>query len=88
MVALEFRGIAVEINTGTLRRSAAILTPGLPILRWYAEMGGELLTLGSDAHRTQDVGAGLELARQAARTAGLRYFTTFESRSARQTAMP
>lgn len=72
------RGIALEINAGTLRRSAAILTPSLPILEWYAEMGGLHLTLGSDAHRPEHVGAGLDAALSAARTAGLTHLTRFE----------
>lgn len=72
------RGIALEINTGTLRRAAAVLTPGPPILEWYAEMGGLHLTLGSDAHRADHVGAGLDAAIAAAKAAGLRYLTRFE----------
>jgi histidinol-phosphatase (PHP family) len=69
--------IALEINAGTLRRSAAILTPGPPILEWYAEMGGLHLTLGSDAHRAEHVGSGLDTALAAAKTAGLKHLTRF-----------
>jgi histidinol-phosphatase (PHP family) len=72
------RGIALEINSGTLRRAAAVLTPGPLILEWYSEMGGLHLTLGSDAHRADHVGAGLDAAIAAAKGAGLRYLTRFE----------
>jgi histidinol-phosphatase (PHP family) len=82
------RGIALEINAGTLRRSAAILTPGPPILEWYAEMGGLHLTLGSDAHRAEHVGSGLDAALAAARTAGLRHLTRFEHGQGQVTPMP
>ena len=75
------RGIAVEINTGSLRRSAAVLNPGPPILAWYAEMGGRHLTLGSDSHRPQHVGAGLDAALTAAGQAGLPHVTRFEKRT-------
>ncbi len=82
------RGIAVEINTGTLRRSAGVLTPGLAILKWYAGMGGTYLTLGSDAHLPSHVAAGLDVALDAARMAGLKHLTRFENRQARLIPLP
>jgi len=77
------RGIALDLNTAALRRRAKLLTPGLDILRWYVEMGGERVTLGSDSHRPEQVGFGLEAALQVAEAAGLRYVTQFERREAR-----
>ena len=62
---------------------ASLLTPGPDILRWYAEMGGERVTLGSDSHRPEQIGAGLEVALQAIQTAGLKYLTQFERRRAK-----
>src|SRR3990172_240981 len=73
------RGIALDINTAMLRRQVRsnhglpLLTPGLPILRWYAEMGGERVTLGSDAHRPEHLGANLDVALDAAKEAGRKY---------------
>ncbi len=81
------RGTALEINTGSLRRDAAVLNPGAPILAWYAEMGGTHLTLGSDSHRSQHVGAGLDVALAAAREAGLRCLTRFEARRGHLTSL-
>lgn len=82
------RGIALEVNSGTLRRNAAVLTPGLAILEWYAEMGGEHLTMGSDAHRPSHVAAGLDVALATAKAAGLKYLTQFEGRQARLIPLP
>jgi histidinol-phosphatase (PHP family) len=73
-------GIALDINTAALRRSANVLTPGLEILRWYAEMGGERITLGSDAHRPSHVGYGLDRAIETARAAGLTHTAHFYQR--------
>jgi histidinol-phosphatase (PHP family) len=78
------RGIAVEINSAALRRPANVLNPGPHILRWYAEMGGEMLTLGSDAHRPEHLAADLDVAVQAARDAGFKYVTRFEQRKGQQ----
>lgn len=77
------RGIALDLNTAALYRRAARLTPGLEILRWYAAMGGERVTLGSDAHRPDHVGRGLKKALDAARAAGLKHLTFFERRQPR-----
>lgn len=82
------RGLALDLNTSALRRRANTLTPGLDILRLYVEMGGERVTLGSDAHRPEQVGSHLETAMQIASEAGLRYLTHFEGREARLVAMP
>jgi histidinol-phosphatase (PHP family) len=79
-------GIALDINTSGTRRPARVLLPGLTILRWYAEMGGERVTLGSDAHRSEEIGSRLDVAIAAARSAGLRYLTHFERR--RPTLIP
>jgi histidinol-phosphatase (PHP family) len=59
------------------------MSPGVEILTWYAEMGGERVTLGSDAHRPHEVGLDLEVTLEAVRAAGLHYVTQFERRQAR-----
>ena len=76
------QGIALDLNTAALRRVASVLTPGLEILQWYVEMGGERVSLGSDAHRPENVGQHLDVALEIARQAGLKYLTHFESRQA------
>ena len=74
------RGIALDINTSALRKPAQVLSPGERILRWYREMGGERITLGSDAHYAHHVGAGLEAALSAAQNAGFTHLTQFTRR--------
>lgn len=53
------RGIGLEVNTSGIRQGLGDTLPGLTILRWYRDLGGEIVTLGSDAHRPEDVGADL-----------------------------
>jgi histidinol-phosphatase (PHP family) len=77
------RGIALDINARGRRGSARRLSPDVEILTWYAEMGGERVTLGSDAHRSDEVGRDLDVALGAARAAGLKSVTMFEQREAR-----
>lgn len=73
-------GMGIEINTSGVRTAAAEPCPGLTILRWYHELGGDIVTLGSDSHRVEHLGFGLAVGAELAREAGLRYICTFERR--------
>lgn len=81
------RGIGIEINTGTTRR-AGVPSPGPEALRWYREMGGEILTIGSDGHRAEHIGYALDEAVALARAAGFTHLTTFERRQPRFVPLP
>jgi len=52
-------GTALEVNTSGLRQAPREPYPGLEVLQRYRELGGKLLTVGSDAHRASDVGRGI-----------------------------
>lgn len=78
------RNLALEVNTGGLRKIAQNLMPDPLILKWYAGMGGERVTLGSDAHAVSQVGLHLNAAMEALRAAGFSHLTQFEGRKARQ----
>lgn len=81
------RGIALEINTSAMRRTARVLLPGTEILGWYADMGGERVTLGSDAHRPDQLGSHLDVGLAAAKAAGIRHIAQFDHRIPRPVAM-
>ena len=51
-------GIALEINTSCLGTEYDQLLPNEEILKLYLQMGGKLLTLGSDAHKAEKLGKG------------------------------
>jgi histidinol-phosphatase (PHP family) len=74
------KGIGIEINSSGLRLSVGQTHPSLDALRWYREMGGELLTIGSDSHRPDQVGVGLHTALDQARAAGFTRVCSFENR--------
>jgi len=77
------RGLALDINAAGLRKPAQNLMPDPLILKWFVEMGGERVTLGSDAHRETEVARYLDAALDAVRAAGLTHLTQFEGRQAR-----
>lgn len=77
------RGKGIEINTSPIRLGQADPCPSLDILRWYRKLGGEILTLGSDAHVPRDVGSDLAEALAVAKAAGFARLATFERRQIR-----
>ena len=77
------RGLGLEINTSGLRQSPGEPYPALKVLRWFRELGGEVLTVGSDAHHADDLGAGIAEAQEMAREAGFRAMAAFEERRVR-----
>lgn len=71
-------GKALEVNTSGYRQKIGRPLPDLPLVRRYRELGGELITLGSDAHSTQDLGKGIEEGMEMLREAGFRHFAVYE----------
>lgn len=71
------KGLALEINTSGLRGPIGVTSPDLPLIRRFRELGGENITLGSDAHSPGDVGAGLEAAARLAAEAGFRDYCLY-----------
>jgi histidinol-phosphatase (PHP family) len=78
------RGVGLEINTSGLRQAPHETYPGLEVLRWYRELGGRILTVGSDAHSVEDLGKGIPEALCLAREAGFEALTLFEKRKPRR----
>ncbi|MEE8392254.1 MAG: histidinol-phosphatase [Anaerolineae bacterium] len=64
------RGKGIEINTSALYKGMSETCPSLEVLRWYRELGGEILTFGSDAHTLDKVGACFDVALEMARSVG------------------
>ena len=58
------RNIALEINTSGIGTQMDGTMPSETVLRWYRELGGKLITLGSDAHSADRVAIGFERARE------------------------
>ena len=58
------KNISLEINTSTLRQNMKETMPDKELLRIYKDFGGKYITLGSDAHRSDDLAAGNIYARK------------------------
>ena len=76
------RGKGIEVNTGGYKAGLGVPNPCPDILRRYRELGGEILTIGSDAHAAEFVGSYMDEAQDVIRSCGFRYFTVFKGRKA------
>ncbi len=72
-------GKALELNTSGYRKVDDCM-PGREILTRFRELGGEFVTIGSDAHKACFVGNWVDDARALALSCGIRYALTFEKR--------
>ena len=68
------KGIGIECNTN--RGNTPL--PDADILKLYRSLGGEIITLGSDAHVTNHLGCAIPARQELLRDCGFRYFTTFD----------
>lgn len=68
----------IEINTSGLRQAYGDCFPNLECLKLYRELGGKILTIGSDAHTNADLGKGIARELEIAREAGFTEITYFE----------
>ena len=75
-----------EVNTSSLRQGLEETMPGDNVVRRYAELGGRAMSLGSDAHPAESVGAGFPRALAALRAAGIAHIAVYQER--RKTEVP
>ncbi|MGE8078782.1 histidinol-phosphatase HisJ family protein [Peribacillus loiseleuriae] len=74
------RNIGIEINTSGLRGNLKQALPSINIVQLYKELGGEILTIGSDSHFADAVGSNFEDAVDMAIQCGFTSIFTFERR--------
>lgn len=73
-------GKGIEINTGSLYKNMTYAHPHPDILKLYREMGGEIITVGSDAHKPEYMAYAFETyARDLLTALGYRYYCTFKN---------
>ncbi len=63
-------GKGIEINSSGLRQKYGKPFPSYEYLKLYHDMGGKILTFGSDSHSTADIGKGINEVMELAANAG------------------
>ena len=74
-------GKGIEINTAGLAKGMRSTNPCAGVLKRFRELGGEIITTGSDAHMPEQIAYAFDKAADLLKDCGFRYYTTFEKRS-------
>ena len=73
-------GKSLECNTGGFKYGLGQPNPCRKILMRYRELGGEMITIGSDAHTPEYVGYAFDTCRELLSDCGYKYFTVYHGR--------
>lgn len=74
------KGKGIEINTGGFKYGLGHPNPTEDIICRYHELGGEIITIGADAHAPQHIGFDFQKVPDILKNAGFDYFTVFKNR--------
>jgi len=74
------KGIGLELNTSGYKYGLEYPNPHPDILRRYRELGGEIITLGSDGHRPEHIAYDFYKVKNILKDCGFRYYTVFRQR--------
>ncbi len=73
-------GKGIELNTSGIKYGLHHPHPHEKILKLYKELGGEIITIGSDAHEARHLGFGFDGVPEILKTCGFKYYTEFTNR--------
>lgn len=71
-------GKGLELNTSYHRYGLQDTTPSVDILKLYRSLGGEIITIGSDSHKPEHLGAYIDEGKRLLKSLGFRYFCTYD----------
>lgn len=74
------KGIALEVNTSGLRQDTGTTFPHTDLIRFYRELGGDMVTVGSDAHYAKDLAADIRPTVLLLKELGFKNVFTFRER--------
>lgn len=74
-------GKGIEVNTAGLRKNLGYPHPHKDILKMYKDLGGEIITIGSDAHLPEHIGYKFEDIPEILKSIGFNYYTVFENQN-------
>ncbi len=73
-------GKGIEINTGGFKYGLGHPNPTEDIIRRYKELGGEIITIGADAHKPEHIAYDFEKIPAILKNAGFDYYCVFKNR--------
>ena len=73
-------GKGIELNTGGYHYGLGEPNPCTAVIRRYRELGGEIITIGADAHTPDKIACAFDKAASVLEACGFRYYTIFKDR--------
>lgn len=74
------RGKGIEVNASGFFQRIGMSMPDLDLVKFYKACGGEIITVGCDAHRLKYIGLSTAKGLEVIRAAGFKSITTFDQR--------
>ena len=74
-------GKGLEANTSAYRYGMPITWPGEWELKLFKEMGGEIVTIGSDSHKKEHFGYGIREGQMLLKEIGFKYIAAYKQRT-------
>lgn len=71
-------GKGIEVNTSSVRYGVKGLTPSIEILKLYHELGGTIITVGSDSHKPEHLGFNIKESLQILKEIGFKQYCSFD----------
>lgn len=85
---LIYNGKGIELNTSGLKYGINHPHPHEKILKLYHSLGGEIITIGSDAHETRHLGFAFDKVPGILKSCGFKYYTEFTNRRPEMLPVP
>ena len=80
MRSLIVQGKGIELNTAGFKYGLSFAHPHPEILKRYKELGGEIITIGSDAHKPEHIAYDFDRGKEVLAGCGFKYYTEFKER--------
>lgn len=74
------KGKGIELNTAGLKYGIGFAHPHPDVLRRYRELGGEIITIGADAHKPEHIAYDFSKVSAILQECGFKYYTEFKGR--------
>ncbi|MGN1412205.1 MAG: histidinol-phosphatase HisJ family protein [Oscillospiraceae bacterium] len=73
-------GLGIEVNSSGLRQKCGIPFPTVEYVKMYRDLGGTVISVGSDAHSTDQLGKNIPECIDMIKSCGFEYLTYFKHR--------
>lgn len=80
LTSLISKGIGIEVNYSNINKGLTNPNPSKPIIKRYKHLGGEIITMGSDAHSADNVGRQSAVITELIKECGFDYISVFDKR--------